>query len=638
MVSLTIINDNLPAEKQARTPQRSQLPALGLATTPVAGQSLRGLAAHSLRCNQVRTSWRVLKKVGSPSRNRPLLSEHPSVCAEKLAAALRVDEETVQQRMYPVIGHSERSFFGLPVPHSGIENRERCFAPTFLKDNHHHLAAWELRLLPFCPASWDILISRCPCLPGKITTQGWTRTGSYPDQCDECSRPLNRLQTPQVPKKMRKDLQLAASLVLDVTHNRDGWRELLPQNLEGVETAKLFRVLHSLAGNISPSIKKTEIFGGKSEIGIDPATCVIIERLRLACMVIMGWPYAIEKARFNLAEDSAALVKLQKEYCDLGVIRDRPNRRAEETKTEPIPMTAEGARRIGIRKAAAFAQLTPETLQSIWDAGLVSRFVRPHGGKVLPAFEMKELKNIANSWRRRLELGSVAYRLGITRYGLEQIILEGGIIAKAITVNDDEPAFLDKDVADFEAVLIKLANPSITNGQSISDAFRKISGREKPWGPLITAMLAGRVRYNVLQGSCPIMDRVIIMLDSDSMISNLPDDANYLTDKLCQSDALEVLNCSASSLTIFAGLDSIGRNPRIFSRKAILKLAVSVIATTEVAEKLGIHPARVARIMGSAGIHEKVRGGWPRELTERFIGRVHQLQDAQFLLPFDSHN
>lgn len=294
MVSLATINENLPTRNQGRTDERSRLPALRRGAIPIVGQSLRGLAAHSLCHNGVQVAWRVLKTVGLPARNRVLLSEHPAVSAERLAAALQVHEETVRERMYPLLESGDRNFFGLPVPHTGIESSKRRFAPKFLQENRHHLAAWELRLLPFCPESWDILLSECPCRPGRITTQGWTRTGSYPDQCDHCGRLLNRLATSQVPEELRADLRLVTTLVLHITHGSDGWRDLLPANLEGVDAADLFRVLHSLADNIQPSSDGIEVANLLSGMGIDPEPGAAIQRLRLACQALAGWPYAIE--------------------------------------------------------------------------------------------------------------------------------------------------------------------------------------------------------------------------------------------------------------------------------------------------------------------------------------------------------
>ncbi len=640
MVSLATINENLPTNHRASADERSRLPALRRGVTPVAGQSLRGLAAHSLRHNGVKVAWRVLSTVGSPARNRVLLSEHPAVSTERLAAVLRVDKRTVHQRMYSLLASGERSFFGLPVPHAGIENRVRRFAPTFLKENRHHLAAWELRLLPFCPVSWDILLSTCPCRPGRITTQGWTRTGSYPDQCDHCGRSLNRLATLQVPEQKRKDLLLVTALVVDATHGRDGWRGLLPANLEGVDAADLFRVLHSLADNIVPPIDWIEATDPISGWRIDFEIWAKIERLGFACEALMGWPYAIEDMRFDLAEDSAVLVKLLKDYCALGNVRDGVDGQGVEKARKPVSPARKDLRVVGMREAAAFARLTPETLQSLWNAGLITRHVRPHGGRILSAFGTSELAEVADRWRERLDFGSVAYRLGITRYGLEQLMLAEFIEVKAITTADHERAFLEPDVAEFEKRLVEMADPAIVEGSSMSEVFRAVSGRPKPWGLLVAAMLEGTVKYGLVDDTGPVFDRIAFVLDSnlDAFLTSgneLYAEQNGLSSSLCQTDALEILNCSASNLAILDGLDSQGRNPRMFERQAVLDLAANVVATAEIAEKLAIHSARVARIMKSAGIHEKVRGGWPRERTERFVRHVHKLQAAQIRLPFD---
>ena len=643
MVSLATINENLPVKVRVKPGQRSDLPTLRHPVTPDDGQSLRGLTARSLRRNGIRTAWRVLEGVGAPARNRLLLCEHPNVSAERLSTALQVDEDIVRARMYPLIDTGERSFFGLPVPQTGIENRERRFAPKFFEDNRHHLAAWELRLLPFCPVTWDILVSQCPCRPGKVTTQGWTRTGSYPDQCDECGRPLSRVKTGNVPVERRERLELAARMVLDATHGCDDWRKCLPEHLRGVDAGSLFRVLHTLADNI----RVPERTGPEPDLdliipAIDARVGAAISRLAEACTTLMEWPYAIEDAKFDLAENSAVLVKLQKDYCALGVVREgkepADGKGIGGAVHHPL---LDDSKPIGIREATAVARLSVATLEAIWNTDLVTRYVRPHGGRVLPAFDATELENMADQWRERLELGSVAYRLGIARYGLEQLIDQGVVQTEAITATGLAPAFLEQNVSKFEADLTAKANDEMTDGVSISQALRKVSGRAKPWGRFVAAMLDGTVRYGVLEGNSPILERVVLSVNFDAtkLLTRNSDDGNHqqqTSSRLCQSDALEILNCSASSLSILDGVASEGKNPKTFDRGSVLELAARIVATAEVAEHLCVHPARVVRIMRSANIHEEVRGGWPRERTMRFVARVRELQASQMQIAFES--
>ena len=643
MVSLAAIHANLPVEPNGHFESRSDLPALWRAAKPVAGQSLRGLTAHALRRNRIGTAWRVLRTVGAPARNRPLLSEHASIDEERLSAALRVDEEVVRRRRYPLNKSGERMFFSLPVPHGGIENRERRFAPNLLKTQRHHLAVWELRLLPFCPVSWDYLISRCECRPGKTTTQGWTRTGSYPDQCDECGRDLSRLLTTQVSVEKRDDLALAAELVLDVTNDRADWRRHLPADLQDVDTAALFRVLHVLADHIVAEEHRTAGLdaGGHNAVsfGNTSASEIATERLRLACVTLVGWPYAIEKARFDLTSDSPLLVKLQKDYCRLGRVRNGQVGGEEKGCANLNAPTSRKINPIGIREASALAGLSPETLEAIWSAGHITRYVRPHGGRVLPAFDAAELTEIANRWRERLDCGSVAYRLGITRYGLAQLTTSGILRAGAINAPGCEPAFLEADVKEFERALVVAAGPTPSASRSIANSLRAISGRLKPWSALIAAMLDGSITYGITVGKEPVLERVVLPVeccatDAWAEIEDHELTESELCSQLCQADALEILNCSASSVAILSGLSSQGLNPRMFDRVAVLGRARHVVATAEVAERLSIHPAKVARIMKSANIHEVVRSGWPRARTVRFIEHVRLLKQAQTTLPF----
>ncbi|WP_145916905.1 TniQ family protein, partial [Erythrobacter sp. QSSC1-22B] len=138
------------------------------------GESLRSGVSRACESSGAPNSWTVLREVGLKHRNRVLVSEDADIDVGVLAEALGVTRGEVIARQYPEAENGARDFFGLLVPAGSIESRVRRYAPTFHQSHGHHLAAWELKFLSFCPVTWDMLLSHCDaCKSQPPQIQAW---------------------------------------------------------------------------------------------------------------------------------------------------------------------------------------------------------------------------------------------------------------------------------------------------------------------------------------------------------------------------------------------------------------------------------------------------------------------------------
>jgi len=135
------------------------------------GESLRGGMARACELAGAPNSWTVLREVGLKHRNRVLVSEDPDIDIGALAEALGVTREEVAARQYPEKENGAREYFGMIVSAGSIESRARRYSPTFLRDRGYHLAAWELKFLPFCPVTWDMLLQHCDPPPSSLQSR-----------------------------------------------------------------------------------------------------------------------------------------------------------------------------------------------------------------------------------------------------------------------------------------------------------------------------------------------------------------------------------------------------------------------------------------------------------------------------------
>ena len=241
-------------------------------------ESLRGGVARALELAKLPNSWTFLKEFGLRHRNRVAISEDSEIDLGGIAEALGCDRNEVASRTYQARVNGARDFFGITVPHGSIEVQRRRFSPSFFA-NHgtFHLAAWELKFLPFCPVTWDLLMSTCSmCKTNPGQPQGWTRTLTPVDRCDECGRELARQIPDVVPDEMRPALEIVRHLAGTTPADRNRVYSHLPRTLQKSSPQEILDVILGLARYLA---MPQALLGNLNLV-----------RLHEACQAVAEWP------------------------------------------------------------------------------------------------------------------------------------------------------------------------------------------------------------------------------------------------------------------------------------------------------------------------------------------------------------
>lgn len=601
--------------RSARPPQRR----LFRPTTPVAGESLRGLVARACARNFVPNSWGVLKYLGLPNRNRVLVSEDPNIKPSQLAYALRTHEEEIVSRRYEPMGANHFLFFGLDLHGSAIETRLRRFSPTSLIELPIHRAVWELRDLPFCPFGWDILQDRCHCEGENGIIQGWTRTLSGVECCDQCGDPLSRLASIPVPEHMRRDLSLLLTLVGSTDEER-GLGLALPEKLARMDRSRLFKIVCRLAQAISEEPEYDRE---------DPESCLTrCENLRAACRAMIEWPTGIHDIKPAAHFSPAAWSRLVTAYVSCGY---GSNETSSATSAQDGPVgDASAFELLGMRPAAVESGIKDETLEEFWKAGVFTKHRRAHGDRMLPAVERGELMEFAARWHDRIKSETFAYQLGISHHGVEQLIALGMVSATAPALPGQPLSLTSSEAAGFVEQVRSNAMSSIPCSIPLREAALVIGGRLKPWGPIFAALLDQTIPYTVSEDGASLLDRIAIQEADAGLLSTLRFDRDdhpdfQFADRMMQNDALATLNTTKRSAAILAGLKTQGVNPKTYALTDVEKRAAKVMTLAEIGAVLQLDIVSTRHRLKNVGLQPLLAGAYDRSFVEPYLEVIAKL-------------
>lgn len=579
------------------------------ATTPIAGESARGLFCRALGDHGVPLSFNVLRRLGGQHRNRVTISEDPYIDFEEMARILRVDVAEIEQRRYQPLGEKRYSFFGLELPSLAIEKKVRRFSPASLALSPHIRAIWELRDLPFCAESWEMLVEHCVCR----TRQGWIRLNGV-HRCDDCGRPLANAPTHSVPKELRLGLSLAAGLANPLVEKREDAFAMLPPPLRGVDRNTLFKCILRLRRALA---------------GDDADWLEDLTALHDACAALLAWPVGLAALRPASSAKPTVWTTAIAGYKALVPSSSTERRRMtrvtlrtnEETTKEDAKSHVPEAPRIGIRPAYELARLTPETLLAGRARGHLARYERLRGGKLVVAFDPDDVERFANEYRARISAETIGYGLGIGRRAVQEISACGHMTASGLSMRDDEVWFADGDVLNFEARMRAARRPSVEEPVRLKDALLLVHGRAKPWGAIVGGMLAGDLPFTIEDDTRKLFDAVRLEGNEAASMSTMmskPALDRPVTDRVAQREALEILNAKITCRAL-DGLASSGINPITYSLGDVEGLSQSGVSVLEVAYRTGRSVSVAYHAIRRANIAAVADSLWDRRQVRKRI-------------------
>lgn len=630
------VGDDLAALRADRPPSSGAgIPwrrlTVDLPTAPDPRESLRSVVARSCHANFLPNSWGLLQYVGLAHRNQVYVSEDPNIDPAELAYAMRVPTDEVLKRRYAPLGRDHVDFFGLDVHIGRLVKQVRRFSPTGLIDGEFHRATWELRDVPFCLESWEMLEDTCWCRPEGVV-QRWTRTKTKLHECDQCGDPLTWIEASSVPDNMREALSVLTAIVDPVEDRRAALEHLIPEAIRHVDRGKLFHVIRSLAFGVDPH----------AEDRSPHRPAVRLHGLHAACRALIAWPQGINEVVWHPDAPRTASMSFRTRWLGLD---GGPHRRATKSDPDLRPGRAQSTRQIGgepdgvgtsksgkprpigIRPATELARLSPETLKFAWDEKLVTPHQRVHGPQTLVAFDPAELPEFGEMWNARVSATTLADRLGVPPYGIEQLIALGGLRADAPAMPGTGPHFHPATAASLAERLLDAASTGrFDDPVPLSSALILVGRRLKPWGPLILALLGEMPGTSAipfrLEGDGPLLRRVRVAGGSVPHIAALRFDHSAhpgfaFSDRISQGDALAVLNITFRAAGLLARLGSRGANPKTYSVSAVLSRAEEVVSTPEIAARLGISVPEARKRARRSGWREVVPGVWEAAEPEK---------------------
>jgi hypothetical protein len=257
-----------------------------------------------------------------------------------------------------------------------------------------------------------------------------------------------------------------------------------------------------------------------------------------------------------------------------------------------------------------------------------------------PAFEAEELSMFAKAWKAQIPARAVAHRFSLPNYAIEQ--------CAQLNLLEPSPLVLPHTGYAFKADQIeRLAShfsPNMTEPQSsamcLKDAMRQVSGRLKPWGLILSQICNGSLPAVITEGPDDrLISRIWIAPTAfenilSSHFQDQKDCVQGLSEMVPQADALEILNCSATSAGVLQGLDSQGLNPKLFRLDQVVQRAREVVATSDIAARFQLDNTRTYHLLRTAKIREVVPSGWDRQAAFQLVARNNALKAAQLALEF----
>jgi hypothetical protein len=540
-------------------------------TIPIAGESARSLFCRAAGGHGVPLSFTILRHLGMQYRNVVTIAEDQHLDVHEMARIIKVDANEIEARRYRPVGSKRYSFFGLELPTAAIEKKVRRFAPASLAISPHIRAEWELRDLPFCAESWDMLTDRCTCR----VVQGWIRLNRGVHRCDDCGRDLSMIEVTKVPSHLRDQLSFYAGLVSPLRTVVEEAVSSLPPAIRQAERAALFQCVKLLRRAVA----------GRNA---DPARD--LEALHAACAAILDWPIGIAALSPANATPASAWSATLSAYRQL-----RPGRTSnpdtESTQARPATKDGgggDGAPRgcdlIGIRPAYELARLTPETLRAGRRFGHLGDHYRLRGVKQVEAFRPDEVELFADAVRERLTTEAAGYRLGVGGRAIRDMVASGHMTASGIQLTEDEVILTDQDVQD---LIDGLMDGSILSEPvPLRTALMFVSGRPKPWGTLIGELLAGALPFQLADGDGRLFDRLQIERRDIPTICALEARPPSRDERITTHEALEIMNADQRSGAL-RSIISTGRNPVTYLLADVVDLAVRGITVLEIATTSG---------------------------------------------------
>jgi len=491
-----------------------------------------------------------------------------------LAAEMEIDPDELLKRAMPNIGAGDGNrgftiFNGLILPVTLIEKKRRRFAPAALRAAPYHRALWNIRLFPCCIETGQLLLNRC----GNEEcdgTLGWRHTLGI-DTCEFCISELTNAEAPEIPAELVEQLRPIADLFSP--EDRGFALSSLPAAIAADDGQVAIDLLLRLLPLADPSL---HAFRNRLHHA-DPLD--LIRAVVASWNMMTTWPRGFsdhvtpkaagraerhrdgnrgETIRFlKTGRNSIVSTAIAKIIGDLRNEFDLRGEKAEDIAKAVLP----------IKRVAKILGLGPaEVAQLRRDGILRARLVLDEMGRLQPMFDRQEIEKIENGISSRLGVDSLAWKLGMSRNGAEQLVETGLLELLHHPFFFARYGILQVTKASRDAMLDLLEQAAVLEAGDnlipLSTAIKVIGGKTKPWGAIFGKLLDGSLPFRIEPGAKTPVRGIFIRRQDVSIIEGLRAVGSMATriafsHLISKADAGEILNVGPQEVTeLFADVST----------------------------------------------------------------------------------
>lgn len=574
---------------------------------PMLDESIRGYLARVADWNCLDSRTDLLRFAGLTYVRRDL-SDRISAEIAAVSDVLGIREGALRRIINPTVASDPEivDYFGLPFQRRRFEIKARRIAPSSLSVSPHHRARWKVRLLPFCPESWEHLIDTCPS-PTCAKPLRWAECLQI-DRCEHCDFDLKLAETASVPPDLRDTLSFVSDIIHPAPEVRSRAIAKLPAPLSDVAAQDVFEVLCVVTRSVTPE-----------HIKLTTSAQFDTTYLALAAQMLLDYPRTLDRlAEAGRDEKDHRIVPL------FAKLRRRAKQKAGIQKALVLSMVdrAETAHHGPTRlakmreeegewtfhRAAVWLGISLTDFNDVVAAGLASPSPRKSRVRDIRWIKPDEVHPLSIGLRQRMSPEEFVQSYQIPLAGMEQLVGLG--LLKPCTepiVRLLHPGF-QLDRVSVLGLVDRLADalaPPLPDSIALEDAFQGIGGGEKPWAAIIQAALDGlipgglgiepdeRLRFErlrmprqfaweLLAGRYPDL----LTIPSRSKLLDPPSDFSRI-------EAERYLNCFPRDLAwlLSEGHLSSYTNGQIIRRAKVEKLARKYISDREISWRWRVSPA-----------------------------------------------
>ncbi|MBN8814541.1 MAG: hypothetical protein J0J06_03725 [Sphingomonas sp.] len=604
---------------------------------PLPGEHLDGYVAERVAGAHLDRLLDVTSLAGASAHCFPTMTLRRSDEVAVVADCLGADPQDLAGRTYPQTDAHRRLFFGVEVDARWLEIRARRFSPTGYATSRHHRAMWQLRILPFCGETWEMLAEACPH-PDCQARQRWTRTMGV-DRCDECARSLTSPPAPLVPERHRPNLASISSLLHWDAGRRAAAMATLPEEVRDLGPGGAVALAIRIACAASPDIRSSKSPSWTS----DPAAWTAA--LADAWPMLSDWPNGFERmiservarrvGRYADGNRGATMRFLRSatSTVERPAVKALISRFRNDIDTDLVDARIH-ERGIGITEAARAIGRRTGVLADLRRAGEIPALFALWNGNPVPLLCADAVRRTADATGDGVPIEEAASRLGIPRRGVEQLIASGTLehhLDAIIAVTRPEGLVGARSLDAFIGRLTALPKCHAADTVTVPVGLLAAGGRLKPWGPLLEAMAMGEIAATVADTGRGIAGRLRIRRQDLPQIEGLtePQTTFAYSPKMSKVDVRLELNLYSRNAAIV--LDQWPNSDGHVGQVPVAAVEETVrraMQLTELALRTGLSSMAALSAAARAGLPRKGTG-FDRPAAELFIQQTQRAKCAR---------